>query len=203
MKKVILILFVMLLVLSSCGTNTSSENAEKMFNSAEDLFKPNHIEGKKPEAVVDGLSTLFVKKQESEKSAFFDASNVELYGYKLREAKTEWSESVDKVEYTSQKFACDNYETAIGFVKSLKTMSDSVSKIIKSKPEYKGWDFDAPRYDFEKTAQEARKDLIRLAVLNTKDDPLTISAKWENDRYISLIINMQQAEFVFGYSRSK
>lgn len=199
MKKTIPILFALLLILSSCGKS----NKEHLFKSAEDLFTPNYIEDKKPESVINGLSTLFVKKEETEKTAVFDASNVELYGYKLNEAKAEWSESIDNVEYRSQKLTCDNYETAVGFVKSLKTMSDDVSKIIKSKPEYEGWNFDIPYYDFEKTAQEARKELLHLAVLNTKDDPLTISAKWENGRYIYLIINMQKAEFVFGYDRSK
>ena len=199
MKKVIPILFIMLLIFSSCGKNETND----LFKSAEDLFKTDYIENKKPESVMNSLSALFVKKEESEKSAVFDASNVELYGYKLNEAQAEWSEKIDKIEYRTEKLVCDSYEYAIGYVNSLKTMSDSVSKIINSNPEYKGWNFDTPYYDFEKTAQEARKDLLRLAVLDTKDDPLTISAKWKNDRYIYLIINMQQAEFVFGYDRSK
>ena len=199
MKKVIPILFIMLLIFSSCGKNETND----LFKSVEDLFKTDYIENKKPESVMNSLSALFVKKEESEKSAVFDASNVELYGYKLSEAQAEWSEKIDKIEYRSQKLTCDSYESAIGYINSLKTMSDSVSKIVKSKPEYNGWNFDTPVRDFEKTAQKARTEVLRLAVLNTKDDPLTISAKWENDRYIYLIINMQQAEFVFGYDRSK
>ena len=84
---------------------------------------------------------------------------------------------------------------------TLKTLSDEISKITKTDPKFKGWDFDKPFYDFEKTAQQARQDILRLAAMNEKDDPLTIKAQWEKGRYLSLIINQQKAVFVFTYEK--
>lgn len=197
MKKIIPLFLILLLVLSACNAK------EVALRKPEDIYKPKVIENAKPETVIADLSSMFTKTSEKENTAEFDASAVKLYEQRLKTATAEWNESITKVEYRTEPVPCADYETAVKMTQTLKTLSDEISKVTRSEVEFDGWDFDKPVLEYEKIAYEARQDLLRLAAMNEKDDPLTIKAHWENGRHLNLIINQQKAVFIFRYEKGK